>query len=151
MHIVTISNLIGGMRQPMEFGNVRKVNLPFRTYRPLPWRFRRRQDLIVDNKAAIVTPCGTTSYRHTLSLSRGLCKLPMDFYTSLSVGSLPRYGRGRGGGNMGGSALTEADTATCPIPPACWEPMGTKRRTSESSKAPVATRFDFIANLHEVK
>jgi hypothetical protein len=74
----------------------------------------------------------------------------MDFYTSLSVGSLPFYGRS-GGGNMGGSALTDADTDTPDLPPGSEDAPGTRRTTSRSRKAVVATRFAFIANLHEVK
>ena len=82
-------------------GQCEKGELFFRIYIPLPWRIRRRQDVPVPFRAAIVMPCGTTSYRRTLSLSRGLCKLLVDLCPRLYVGSLLSTDAAAGG-SLGG-------------------------------------------------
>ncbi len=142
--------LIDAMRYSAELGSVRKLSFSFRIYIPIPWRIWRRQDLPGGSRAAIVTPYGTTSYRRTLSLSRGLCKLLVDLSPRLSVGSAAIYGRGGGGGIIGGSAVTEAVAATFPIRPASSDAPEIRRTVSRSREAAVATRLDFIVSLHDI-
>jgi hypothetical protein len=75
--------------------------------------------------------------------------LRLDFHTNLNAGSLPSYGRG--GGNMGGSALADANTAICARTPWSEDAPGARRTTSKSRKAAAAMGRDFITNLDEVK